>query len=119
MTSLIIEKYSGEEITCSLCLEKIENGSTIYRLPCNHIFHEHGCLDDNGIYEWLLNHGTCPYCRMKIDVTDLLSKYGTNEEEIKLVMEHASWSVDRIIAAQLSRKYRKLEDAIIEAAIWN
>ena len=64
---LEIEKYAGGECVCSMCLDNIESGSDIHRLPCNHVFHAHNCLGDKGIVNWIEDNKTCPYCRAKID----------------------------------------------------
>ena len=43
---------------CAICLERMDDGSRVARLPCQHCFHE-GC-----IHEWALGaHCTCPTCR--------------------------------------------------------
>jgi Ring finger domain len=59
------EKHNGEEIDCSLCLETIENESSVYKLPCGHEFHSHKCMNDKNIIDWIQDHGTCPYCRSR------------------------------------------------------
>eukprot|EP00756_Hemistasia_phaeocysticola_P064360 Hpha_TRINITY_DN7736_c0_g1::TRINITY_DN7736_c0_g1_i1::g.85509::m.85509 len=43
--------------TCAVCLDTLNAGDTITRLPCRHVFCC-GC-----IREWLGRHGTCPTCR--------------------------------------------------------
>jgi len=45
---------------CSICLNAIGPGDTIYDLPCNHTFHE-ACLS-----QWLDRQHSCPLCRQKI-----------------------------------------------------
>lgn len=46
------------EDTCSICLERIEVGNMIYRIPCNHKFHTN-CLKPH-----LINYNrNCPLCR--------------------------------------------------------
>jgi len=44
--------------TCSICLERINIGSMVYRIPCNHKFHIN-CLKPH-----LINYNrNCPLCR--------------------------------------------------------
>jgi hypothetical protein len=46
------------EDSCSICLERIEIGSMVYNIPCNHKFHIN-CLKSN-----LINYNrNCPLCR--------------------------------------------------------
>ncbi|KAE8010679.1 hypothetical protein FH972_007027 [Carpinus fangiana] len=49
---------SGEEVSCSVCLQDFQLGETVRCLPhCHHMFHL-PCID-----RWLLRHGSCPLCR--------------------------------------------------------
>jgi hypothetical protein len=59
-----LEKIKIEETTeenCSICIEKIEKGNEVIKLPCGHLFH------DNCIKSYLLNYDyKCPLCRHDI-----------------------------------------------------
>lgn len=48
-----------EDINCTICLEVIDCGEHVRRLPCTHLFHE-DCLAD-----WLKTSKSCPNCRQK------------------------------------------------------
>eukprot|EP00041_Stephanoeca_diplocostata_P036744 m.1352703 g.1352703 ORF g.1352703 m.1352703 type:complete len:790 (-) comp24927_c0_seq2:121-2490(-) len=45
---------------CTVCLDKFEDGIEVRALRCGHIYHL-PCIDP-----WLLDHGTCPLCKMMI-----------------------------------------------------
>lgn len=45
---------------CTVCLDKFEDCVEVRTLRCGHIFHR-ACIDP-----WLLDHGTCPLCKMMI-----------------------------------------------------
>jgi NACalpha-BTF3-like transcription factor len=107
---LIPEKYSGDDCICSLCIEDIENGTDIYRLKCNHIFHARKCLDDKGIIDWINNHKTCPYCRAKIIVPSTTNDL--DEEEIETIMMQTDESRENAIHAL--RRHGNVIDAILD-----
>jgi hypothetical protein len=46
---------------CMICLSEFEEGESLRRLPCTHVFHQ-GCID-----EWLLHRSTS-CCLCKVDV---------------------------------------------------
>ncbi|KAL6581087.1 E3 ubiquitin-protein ligase sdir1 [Orobanche minor] len=50
-------KTSGDDLTCSVCLEQVNDGELIRSLPCLHQFHVN-CIDP-----WLRQQGTCPVCK--------------------------------------------------------
>nr|GLL20868.1 E3 ubiquitin-protein ligase SDIR1-like [Ipomoea trifida] len=53
-------KPSDDELTCSVCLEQVNEGELVRSLPCLHQFHAN-CIDP-----WLRQQGTCPVCKFKI-----------------------------------------------------
>ncbi|XP_026444414.1 E3 ubiquitin-protein ligase SDIR1-like [Papaver somniferum] len=53
------QKSSGDELTCSVCLEQVNEGEIIRTLPCLHQFHS-SCIDP-----WLRQQGTCPVCKFR------------------------------------------------------
>ncbi|KAF7253916.1 hypothetical protein EYD10_00975 [Varanus komodoensis] len=60
---------------CAICIENYKPKETVRILPCKHVFHRH-CIDP-----WLLEHRTCPMC--KLDVIKALGYW----EEPKDVLE--------------------------------
>ncbi|CAL4970291.1 unnamed protein product [Urochloa decumbens] len=52
---------SGRCALCPVCLEDVEAGEMVRRLPaCGHLFHVE-CID-----MWLHSHATCPLCRCQV-----------------------------------------------------
>ncbi|CAO2037891.1 unnamed protein product [Urochloa humidicola] len=52
---------SGRCSLCAVCLEDVEAGEMVRRLPaCGHLFHVE-CID-----MWLHSHVTCPLCRCQV-----------------------------------------------------
>ncbi|XP_020254595.1 E3 ubiquitin-protein ligase SDIR1-like [Asparagus officinalis] len=51
------EIMAEDALECGVCLEEVNGGELIRRLPCSHQFHA-SC-----IYPWLQRHGTCPLCK--------------------------------------------------------
>lgn len=45
---------------CAVCIEGYKPHDVVRILPCKHVFHKH-CVDP-----WLLDHRTCPMCKMNI-----------------------------------------------------
>ncbi|XP_036118253.1 E3 ubiquitin-protein ligase RNF149 [Molossus molossus] len=77
---------------CAVCIENFKVKDIIRILPCKHIFHRM-CIDP-----WLLDHRTCPMC--KLDVIKALGYWGELEDVQEMpAPESASESVS---AANLS-----------------
>jgi len=52
--------YHGVDSQCSICQQDFQRGESVYRITCNHLFHEH-CWDE---YLWTSRHAAeCPNCR--------------------------------------------------------
>ncbi|XP_076004136.1 RING finger protein 150a [Genypterus blacodes] len=45
---------------CAVCIDGYKPNDVVRILPCGHVFHKH-CVDP-----WLLDHRTCPMCKMNI-----------------------------------------------------
>ncbi|XP_026413929.1 E3 ubiquitin-protein ligase SDIR1-like isoform X2 [Papaver somniferum] len=52
-------KDPGDGLTCSVCLEQVNQGEIIRTLPCLHQFHS-TCIDP-----WLRQQGICPVCKFR------------------------------------------------------
>ncbi|GJM90743.1 hypothetical protein PR202_ga07051 [Eleusine coracana subsp. coracana] len=52
---------AGRRALCSVCLEDVQAGEMVRRMPaCGHVFHV-ACID-----MWLHSHRTCPLCRRDV-----------------------------------------------------
>ncbi|KAJ2941194.1 hypothetical protein O0L34_g10427 [Tuta absoluta] len=58
-------EVQGDGECCAICIEPYKVAETLRSLPCRHEFHKN-CIDP-----WLLEHRTCPMCKM-----DILKYYG-------------------------------------------
>ncbi|RMC06647.1 hypothetical protein DUI87_16085 [Hirundo rustica rustica] len=71
---------------CAVCIENYKLKDTVRILPCKHIFHR-TCIDP-----WLLDHRTCPMC--KLDVIKALGYWGDTEDVLEIpIPESISGSV--------------------------
>ncbi|CAH1966910.1 unnamed protein product [Acanthoscelides obtectus] len=59
------KEMQGDCECCAICIEPYKISDTLRILPCGHEFHK-SCIDP-----WLLEHRTCPMCKM-----DILRHYG-------------------------------------------
>ncbi|XP_048516837.1 protein goliath isoform X1 [Dendroctonus ponderosae] len=59
------KEVQGDGECCAVCIEPYKLSETLRILPCRHEFHKN-CIDP-----WLLDHRTCPMCKM-----DILKHYG-------------------------------------------
>ncbi|XP_037976157.2 protein goliath isoform X1 [Plutella xylostella] len=72
-------EVQGDGECCAICIEPYKVSETLRSLPCRHEFHK-SCIDP-----WLLEHRTCPMCKM-----DILKYYGfvfTGSQESILQLE--------------------------------
>ncbi|XP_049790763.1 RING finger protein 150 isoform X1 [Schistocerca nitens] len=73
------KEIQGDGECCAVCIEPYKISDVLRILPCRHEFHK-SCIDP-----WLLEHRTCPMCKM-----DILKHYGfvfTGSQESILHME--------------------------------
>lgn len=73
------KEVEGEGECCAICIEPFKLSEVLRILPCKHEFHK-SCIDP-----WLLEHRTCPMCKM-----DILKHYGfvfTGSQESILDMD--------------------------------
>uniref|UniRef100_A0A8C3IVQ7 Ring finger protein 149 n=1 Tax=Chrysemys picta bellii TaxID=8478 RepID=A0A8C3IVQ7_CHRPI len=71
---------------CAVCIENYKLKDIVRILPCKHIFHR-TCIDP-----WLLDHRTCPMC--KLDVIKALGYWGDPEDALEVAIpESISGSV--------------------------
>ncbi|CAN6231050.1 unnamed protein product [Urochloa humidicola] len=55
------DKPAGAGAMCAVCLEDVQRGESVRRMPaCGHVFHKE-CVD-----MWLESHATCPLCRREL-----------------------------------------------------
>mmetsp|Transcript_32870 Transcript_32870/g.74304 ORF Transcript_32870/g.74304 Transcript_32870/m.74304 type:complete len:326 (+) Transcript_32870:2-979(+) len=72
----------ASEISCTICLETLEAGARVRRLPCNHIFHA-ACVDD-----WLVRSSLCPL-RCPANIWDVVL---AEEERSPLANASTRWA---------------------------
>jgi len=62
---IVLQEIVGDGDCCAVCIEPYRPSEVVRILPCRHEFHK-SCVDP-----WLLEHRTCPMCKM-----DILKHYG-------------------------------------------
>ncbi|XP_073954675.1 ring finger protein goliath isoform X2 [Choristoneura fumiferana] len=87
-------ELQGDGECCAICIEPYKVSETLRSLPCRHDFHKN-CIDP-----WLLEHRTCPMCKM-----DILKYYGfvftgSQESILQLEVEEAR---SRAVSPQRAR----------------
>jgi hypothetical protein len=59
-----LETSDAIKVTCSICLQKIEDQTNMIRCPsCDIAFHK------NHLYQWIVGNGNCPACKSRLKVT--------------------------------------------------
>lgn len=57
----VYRKKDGVEDNCAVCVDEIEDGESVKKLPCGHVYHAQ-CID-----EWLTNYSSlCPLCKYNL-----------------------------------------------------
>ena len=87
---IAVHQYDGTDTACSICLDQFERGQPVYRLACNHLFHE-GCWD--GYLVGTEADCDCPNCRGPPIAKSLFKHLGRNERDTaRLSAENLRWS---------------------------
>ncbi|KAK9102261.1 hypothetical protein Sjap_019515 [Stephania japonica] len=61
---LNLDVFDGHDgYSCRICLEDMDIGGEVIRMPCSHVFHL-SCID-----EWLGTNHVCPLCRFELPVS--------------------------------------------------
>jgi hypothetical protein len=83
------EYMKGTDTECSICFAKIR-AKMLYRLPCEHIFHE------DCIKKWINEQNSCPLCRKVVDEnkTTSLPENRRISVQISVLISHNSSSND-------------------------
>ena len=66
---LAVDRHTGSEKHCSICLQEIQVGMSISVLaPCGHSYHSNAqdCLGDTSIKNWLQKSTKCPCCQGEV-----------------------------------------------------
>lgn len=56
----LLQETEPDFDNCAVCIEGYKPNDVVRILPCRHLFHK-SCVDP-----WLLDHRTCPMCKMNI-----------------------------------------------------
>jgi len=59
-----IKTTESSKVSCSICLQIIDDHSNLIRCPsCDIAYHK------NHLYQWIVGNGTCPACRSRLRIT--------------------------------------------------
>jgi hypothetical protein len=76
---------SSQEYSCAICQENLQEGESMYELPCNGIHHYFHKGDDpekcQGILPWFQINHTCPVCRTEFPHIEVSDEEGNSNEE--------------------------------------
>ncbi|KAM8974718.1 E3 ubiquitin-protein ligase RNF181 [Pelodytes ibericus] len=78
----ITPEQADAAVKCPVCLLEYEEGETVYRLPCEHLFHS-GC-----ILPWLQKTNSCPLCRDELPTDNPKYEDYKKEKARKQQQEH-------------------------------
>lgn len=70
-TIKITQAHLRSDSHCPVCKEKFELGTEAREMPCNHIYHS------DCIVPWLVQHNSCPVCRVELPPQGQASSRGT------------------------------------------
>ncbi|MHA2308601.1 MAG: RING finger domain-containing protein, partial [Candidatus Heimdallarchaeaceae archaeon] len=60
-----IETSDEIKVTCSICLQTLEDQENLIRCPsCDIAFHK------NHLYQWIVGNGNCPACKSRLKITE-------------------------------------------------
>jgi hypothetical protein len=59
-----LQTTEQSKVTCSICMQIIEDHSKLIRCPvCDIAYHK------NHLYQWIVGNGTCPTCKSRLKIT--------------------------------------------------
>lgn len=120
INNLTIKKITNEEdLTCSICHEKMYEGEDYIELECKHSFHK------NCLKKWLEIDNTCPICRKILDKSIREEYRRTSINLIYLTIYFPNRSIlyksfyDNITFSELIDKLKNyLPDNLSEKLLW-
>jgi len=74
VTHVLVDSDVAQD-TCVVCLSDFDDGQSLRRLPCCHMFHQ-GCID-----EWLSRRKSCPLCLQDVESTPQSSRISQREKK--------------------------------------
>lgn len=67
-TASITKAMVDSQTECYVCYDQFHfNETGVRKLPCNHLYH------DNCIFPWIERDASCPYCRAKFPLTNIVN----------------------------------------------